>query len=334
MLISRRSLISRGSILLTGVVLLPTAGSFAASTSSQPRAALPLSAADKIVLQWVRSYASAVRFAGSGVVGKLRGTDQPATHLLAQVDNLVLLPGVLTGPLPFGGARVFAKGNTFTFTFADTEFTIENLLPAAFTAALAARAARSVTTNFATDGVTWDPATGTLADPFHGTGVTSLKLVNPGTNMAAVFTTLLRSLTESDTANVALDASFNAYWRRIMARTSLTVAESAGILRELVRQLPAIADRRTTQDVRSLLLTPMVKNTLWRQLKLLSAAVVAQFDVLRASTPSTVSDAGVWLAVLLAPQIRLGTAGVFGAALPPEKQGRFYAALAEAAKLS
>jgi hypothetical protein len=304
-----------------------------AATVLPPTAAVPLSPADEVVLQWVRSYASAVRFAGSGVVGKLRGSAQPATHLLARVDNLALLPAVLTGPLPFDGAMVFAQGNTFTFTFAGTEFTIDNLVPAAFTAALAARSARA-TTNFATDGVTWDPLTQTISDPFHGTGVKSLKLVNPGTNMAAVFTTLLRSLAESDAANVELDASFTAYWRRIMARTSLTVAESAGILRELIRQLPEIADRRPAQDVRALLLTPMVKNTLWRQLRLVSATVVAQFAALRANTPATVSDAGVWLAILLAPQIKSGTAGLFAGGLAPEKRPRFLAAWEEAKKIN
>lgn len=332
MLISRRSLLSRGSTLLTGCVLLPAAG--LAATVLPPTASVPLSPADEVVLQWVRSYASAVRFVGSGVVGKLRGSAQPTTHLLAQVDNLALLPAVLTGHLPFDGARVFAKGNTFTFTFAGTEFTIENLVPAAFAAALAARASRSATTNFSTDGVTWNPATHTLSDPFHGTGVPSLKLVNPGTNMAAVFTTMLRSLAESDAANVGLDVSFNAYWSRVMARSSLTVAESAGILRELIRQLPELADRRTAAEIRALLLSPMVTSTLWRQLRLVSTAVVAQFAALRASAPATVSDAGVWLAVLLAPQLRLGTAGVFASGLAPEKQARFLAALAEASKIN
>jgi hypothetical protein len=312
--------------------LLPAAGM--AATVLSPTASVPLSPADEVVLQWVRSYASAVRFAGSGVVGKLRGSAQPTTHLLAQVDNLALLPAVLTGPLPFDGAMVFAQGNTFTFTFAGTEFAIENLVPAAFTAALAARASRSATTNFATDGVTWDPATHTLSDPFHGTGVPSLKLVNPGTNMAAVFTTMLRSLAESDAANVELDVSFTAYWRRVMARTGLTVAESAGVFRELIRRLPEIADRRPAQDVRTLLLTPMVKNTLWRHLRLVSSTVVAQFTTLRASTPATVSDAGVWLAILLAPQLRLGTAGVFAGGLAPEKRPRFLAAWEEAKKIN
>lgn len=312
--------------------MLPAAG--LAATVLPPTAAVPLSPADEVVLQWVRSYASAVRFAGSGVVGKLRGSQFPSTYLLAQVDNLALLPAVLTVRLPFEGVRVFAKGNTFTFTFAGTEFTIENLVPTAFAAALAARASRAATTNFATDGVTWDPVTHAMSDPFHGTGVKSLKLINPGTNMAAVFETLLRSLAESDAANVELDASFQAYWKRVLARPSVTAAESAGILRELIQELPDLADRRSAAEIRSLLLTPLVKSTLWRHLRLVSATVVAQFATLRAGTPATVSDAGVWLAVLLAPQLRLGTAGIFMGGLAPEKQARFAAALAEAAKIN
>jgi hypothetical protein len=250
------------------------------------------------------------------------------------VDNLALLPAVLTRLLPFDGVLVFAKGNTFTFTFAGTEFTIENLVPAAFAAALAARSTRAATTNFATDGVTWDPATQTLSDPFHGTGVQTLKLVNPGPEVVAVFTTLLRSLAESDAANVELDVSFAAYWRRAMGRTALTLAESEAICRELIQRLPEIADRRNASEVASLLLTPLVTGSLRRQLRLVASTVVAQFATLRVQTPAAVSDAGVWLAVLLAPQLRLGTAGIYAGGLAPQKQARFVAALAEASKIN
>jgi hypothetical protein len=330
--ISRRSLLSRGTTFLTGVVLLPVAGFSAASTPARLTASVPLSAADELVLQWVRGYASAVRFAGSGVVGKLRGSEFPATHLLARIDHVALLPAALTGQLPFGGAKVFSHGDTFTFTFAGTEFTIENLLPDAFAAAVAARSARAAT-NLATDGVTWDPATHTLSDPFHATGVKTLKLVNPGANVVAVFATLLRSREESEAANIEVDVSFAAYWRRVLGRTSLTVAEAGGIGRGLIQQLPELAERRTADEIASLLLTPLVASSLRRALRLVAPAVVAQFASLRASTPATVSDAGVWLAILLAPQLRLGTAGVFASGLEPEKQGRFYAAVVEAAEI-
>jgi hypothetical protein len=330
MLISRRSLLSRGTTFLTGAVLIPFAE--ISAVTARLTASVPLSAADELVLQWVRSYASGVRLAGSGIVGKLRGSEFPATHLLARVDNVALLPAVLTGPLPFDGAKVYSQGDTFTFTFAGTEFTIENLLPDAFAKALAARSARAGT-NFATDGVLWDPATHALSDPFHATGVKTLKLINPGTDVVAVFATLLRSLAESDAANVQFDASFTAYWRRAMGRTSLTVAETALILRELVQRLPELADRRCSNDIASLLLTPLVTSGLRRQARLVAPAIVAQFASLRASTSPEISDAGIWLALLLGPQLRLGTAGALAGGLEPEKQGRFYAALTEAEQL-
>jgi hypothetical protein len=288
-----------------------------------------LSLTDQIVLSWVRAYASAVRLAGSSVVGKLRGTNFPATHLLARTENPALCSAELTDRLALEGVKVYAQGNALKFTLQETEYTIEMLVPAAFVAALAARGARA-TTNLATDGVTWDPATRTLSDPFHGTGVKTLKLVNPGADGVAIFVTLLRSLAEADAANVQPDVSFTAYGRRVLSRTVLVPAEAAAISRALIQRLPEIADRRPPAEVAALLQTTLVASSLALDLRLVASAVVAQFSVLRAQVPATVSDAGVWLAVLLAPQLGLGTAGVFAGGLAPEKQQRFLAALGEA----
>jgi hypothetical protein len=332
MLLSRRSLISRGSTLLTGAVLLPLAELTAATTPVRFTASVPLSLADQTVLSWVRPYASAVRIVGSSVVGKLRGSEFPATHILARIENVALLAADLTDRLGLEGVTAYAHGNSLRFTFAETDYTIEILLPAAFTAALAARSARTAT-NFATDGVTWDPATGALTDPFHATGVKTLKLVNPGANVVAIFATLLRSLAESDTANVKFDVSFTAYWRRAMSRTALSVTDSAAICRELIQRLPELADRRTSADIAALLVTPLVTSSLRRQLRLVAPALVAQFTTLRAATPPGVSNAAVWLAILLAPQLRLGTAGAFAGKLEPEQQARFFAAVAEATQI-
>ena len=117
------------------------------------------------------------------------------------------------------------------------------------------------------------------------------------------------------------------------AAPSVTAADSAALSREFIQNVPEIADRRGVDQIVSLLRTTLVSIILRRQSGLDVPTVVAQIYALRASTPATVSDAGVCLAVLLAPQLRLGTAGVFMGGLAPEKQARFVAALAEATKI-
>ena len=331
--LSRRSFVSRGSLGLVGSAFLPSiVEASAAFGTSHSTVRLPLSTADQTVLRWVRSYASAVRLVGSGVLGKMRDSSQAKIHILAEVEDLSLLRGTLASRLPYGDALIHTEGNTFSIDFSGTSFTIEYLLPDAFDAALAARRSRA-TTVFATDSLMWDPSSNGLEDPFGAAHGNSLKLIHPGVGAAAVFATMLRSYSEADSANLDFDVSFRAYRQRAMSLSGAGGGSAEAIVDELIRRLPELADTRTTQEVVSILSSHLVSSSLHRHLGIVARVVTSQFAGLRPHTPASISDAAIWLALIMAPQIRLGTATAWAAELEPSRRARFVAALTEAQAL-
>src|SRR4051812_30894690 len=90
MTVSRRSFVSRSSLLLAGTALLPGV-SLSALGALGSRVAVPLSASDLAVITWVRTYASDLRIVGGGVLGKLRNSANSKTHILAKVVDLATL---------------------------------------------------------------------------------------------------------------------------------------------------------------------------------------------------------------------------------------------------
>lgn len=283
------------------------------------------------MLAWVRGYATEVRLAGASVLGKLRKSKRLRTRIIAAIPSGDALQAALGGALPFGPISLYTSGNTVSFTLDGTDFTIDNLLPDDFTAALAALLTRAGVT-FATDGLTWDPTTSDLSDPFGALSAV-LKLVNPGIGLQSLFDTVLKSWDEANIANVTFDVSFRAFRQRIFSLRSARSPLAADLGQQLAEELPGLTDLLTLPQLVLVLDTPLIAGVLLKAFGVRIGPLLAEFKLLRALNGTDFSDAAILLAQLLQDQINLGTADVLGAGLDRFGQLRFRAALAQARQI-
>lgn len=75
-----------------------------------------------------------------------------------------------------------------------------------------------------------------------------------------------------------------------------------------LRQLATLADKVTPSQMQAILRSRAVATALHKVLGIDVSGVIAQFESLRASTGADVSNAALWLALLLAPEIGSETA--------------------------
>jgi hypothetical protein len=331
MFVSRRRFLQGASALVSGAALLPAEGLAAIARGHHYTRVVPLSATDQSVLAWVRGYATNVRLAGASVLGKLRKSKRLRTHIIADIPSGDALQAALSGVLPFGPISLYTSGNTVSFTLDGTDFTIDNLLTDDFTAALTALLTRAGVT-FATDGLTWDPTTNDLSDPF-GALAAVLKLVNPGVGLQAVFDTVLKSWDEANIANVGFDVSFRAYRQRIFNLRSARSPLATDLGQQFAEELPGLTDLLTTGQLALVLGTPLIAGALLKAFGVRIGPLLAEFKLLRELNGTDLSDAGILLSQLLQQQIDLGTADGLGSGLDRFNQLRFRAALGEARRV-
>jgi hypothetical protein len=325
---SRRRFLKGASAIVSGTALLPATGLSALVRARHYTRAVPLSDADQSVLAWVKGYATDVRLAGVGIIGKLRRSRRARTHILAEVPSAATLQAALSGALPFGPISLFTSGNAVTFTLDGTEFTIDNFLGDDFAAALDALLTRAGVT-FATDGLTWDPDTNDLSDPFRAFGA-AIKLVNPGIGLDALFAVALRGYNEAKAANLGFDVSFSAFRHRVFSARGARTAFSGAVARQFVEQLPDLTELLNGDQLAAIIGSPLVAGVLFKELGIQVGPLVAEFKQLRAFNVIDISDAALWLSQLLQDQIDSGTADAWGANLNHFRQTRFRAALAQA----
>ncbi len=332
---SRRHFLHRASLFLSGAALASPVSLLEAAVPPARNirrftAEVPLSAADQTVLDWVLTYAAEVRLVGAGVLGKLRGSERRRTRILASIPAFATLDAALEGILPFGEEQLFANGNTLTLELDGTEFTIINLLGPDFEAKLGALLKRVV--NFATDALTWDPATGELTDPFGATVTEALKIVNPGGNLAELFATLLRGITEAEVAKLEPGPSYKAFRRRVLGVANARPAIRQQITRRLLAALPDISEILSDSAVAALLASPLLTGGLRSILGLQPSQLFAQFASLHMAQSHTAAgaDSGLWLALLLAKPLAHGTADAWYSGQDRFEHARFRRALAAA----
>jgi hypothetical protein len=292
-----------------------------------------LGTAEQSVLSWVQTYAGEVRFTGAGLLGKLRQATRQRTRILASIDSTAALETALGGPLPFGNVSLYVSGNLVTFTLDGTEYTIENLLPADVEDRLTDLLTRLGVT-FATDGLTWDPATSEISDPFNATLGDVFRLVNPGLGIEAVFDTLLRGLREAPVAKLKLGPSFAAFRRRVLGLAGGRPTVAAVVAPEFIANLPELTELLSGGGFVALLRSPLIAGAIRNELGVAVGPLLAKFDLLRALNFVDISDAAIFLSELLQDALDLGTADAFGAGLDHFGQARFRAALSQARSVS
>ena len=293
---NRRSFIGLGSFVACGAALNVPA-LFAAAVSRVLPGGLPLLAGDEAVLAFVRGYSTNFRVVGATVLGRIRTSGMRALHVIVEVKNADALQAVLTGA-PF--ADIYADGNTLTFTLADVDVTIENLLPEVFAARLVAMGKRSGNA-FAHDALVYNPETHLLSDPFAARSG-AVKLVNKTFGGPAALEVALRGMLEAKQLLLPQSLDFSE-WKGRVLRMIARAADSRKLSENFLQQIATLAEKLPPGGMEALLRSRLIATALKQVFGMDTAAVIAEFKRLRASTSADTTDAALWLALLIAPEI-------------------------------
>ncbi len=293
--LNRRSFIGLSSLVLCGTALRPVS-----AFSSPPcvlAGGLPLWVGDESVFAFLRSYSANFRIIGASVLGRIRASRVRDLHLIVEVGDLGEMQAALA-IAPFAG--IYAHDNTLTFTLANADVTIENLLPEAFAARLAAMARRSGNA-FAHDALAYDPQTRELSDPFNGR-VGALKIVNKTFGGPAALEVALRGIVEALDLGIPQGTDF-ALWKSRILQMIAKSADAQKLSATFLQQLAGLADQLPPLGVARILRTRLVVTALKQVFQLQIEGVITAFQNLRAAATADTTDAALWLAALLSPEI-------------------------------
>lgn len=276
-----------------GTALVPQAILSAAPAGRPLRGGLPLRVGDNQALDFVRGYSSQVRIIGASVLGRIRATGLRALHILAEVSDL----SVLDDALPSGTVgEIFSAGNTISFTCGDTDATVENLLPEEFAARLAALAKRGGNA-FAHDALSYDPATNLLTDPFGGRGG-EVRVINRTFGGNAALEVSLRGTFEASQLGLPLGENFGP-WRARILRQITKAANAPEFAETFLSSVAALAEKLPFPAMAALLRSRLISTALQQVFGIDTAAAIAAFQEQRPTAGADVSDAALWLSILL-----------------------------------
>ena len=335
--ICRRNFLSRCGLAATGGLLLAPLASLEAATAP----AHLMSGSDRALLRLLQAYSGDVYFWGGNVFARATGLarESGATHLLVLVKDYPALYGFLGSSTLKSLGKVFASGNTLSFTFHGTPYSITNNSPAEFGGIVAGMSGPTVRDAetlavFAHQNVLYHPATDTVIDPYLALKKRSVELVRtPAGGLKSQFETLVQGWLEAKKSGLPLGKSFDEFQSALLA--SETTPQAADrIARAWMENIAALAAVYDVASLRPLLLSPLVSSSLQSIFHLDAEAAADEVQKLRAAQPATeVSDASIWLAVLLAPEIKDGTASEWTGNDDDDDDAASQAALAVARQL-
>lgn len=260
---------------------------------------LPLTAAEEAVIAFVGQYSSQVRLVGLGVLLKLRGAETREAHLLVEISDSSAFDAALVGPTPFDGA--YADGNQLFFVRDGIEITVENLRTAAF-----AQRLRELATlkgiAFAHDALVYDPATREVVDPFGAAKSPFLKMVNTTIAGGAAVGVALRGRADSGRVGLKSGSVF-ANWQTRNLNLGANAKTAQPLVEAFLGKLATISVTATPEEMKKLLRSRALSSALLRVLGVKVADAIAEFDRLRAEIGGNFSNAALWLALLLGPEI-------------------------------
>lgn len=291
---SRRDFIRLGGAAALAGLVNPTVEAGTTRLLSSP---LSISATEQTLLDFIKTYATEVRFVGVGVLEKLRLGTAKHVHILASVPDLADLADALTH-FPF---TAYSQGSSFSFEVDGTEFTVENLPPQAFgERRVLLSKARSIA--FGHDALSYEPGSSEIFDPFNASKGDTLKSVNRTFGGISGLEVIIRGLVEAQQLQLALGADFTR-WMKRMLRFVAKSKDSAALTQVFLRQLATAASALTEAQVKELLRSANVSSALQAELGIDVEAAIAAYDTLRAQADGSVSNGAIWLAVLLKAQL-------------------------------
>jgi hypothetical protein len=293
---SRRVFLTTGAA-ATLAQLIPDALS-ARAFSTRP-ISLPLSETDQAVLAFAKTYGARVRFVGLGVLEKLRFGSSKHLRVLVEVSELAGFEAALAS-FPFPGA--YAEGSQLSFEASGTEFTLENLPSRAFDERRSTLSkARYIA--FAHDALSYDPVAENLADPFGAARAAAVRTVNRAFGSITGLEVILRGYIEAKQLDLRLGADFHS-WKNRLLRLAARKKDAAAIVAGFLRQLATAAEVLPVETIKEILRSRSVKGAIGQAYGLDVEAAIAAYDALRASQSGSISNAAIWLLVLLRFQLQ------------------------------
>jgi hypothetical protein len=301
MSLNRRRFIGLGSLVATGAAVFCPSVLEAATlvAPSRPlRGGLPLTTGDEAVLSFVQSYSANVRVVGASVLGRIRTSGMAGLHILAEVPNLeTMVKALETAKV----GQIYAEGNTLTFSVDGVEATVENLVPEAFSARLTTMTKKAGNA-FAHDALAYDPATNLLSDPFAAR-TTGVRVVNTSFGNAPALDVAMRGVEESNAMRLPPSENFTGWKGRVLRQFS-KAATSAALAQTFLQRMTVLTERVAPAAFQGLLKSRLISTALQQTFQIDAAQVVAQYKEVRATVGAQYSDAAVYLALMIGPEIQ------------------------------
>ena len=271
-----------------------------------------VTAGDRVLLGLLSAYGTDAYFWGGGVFARATGLkDNGATNLLVRVDDLGKLVAFLRSDSPRGLGKIRSAGNSLSFTFRGTAYTVTNADPAEFGRAVSGGGVgRTDAAVFTSQTLLYHPATDTLSDPQFALRTRSLELATePTGGVKARFQTVLDGWLEAHQHGLKLGRKFAAFQDDLLA-SEPTAKAARKVVTTLLKNISALAAAFDLDALKPLLLSPLVSGSLESELGVTGQEVLDDLTTLLAELAADdYSDAALWLATLLGPQIKDGTAG-------------------------
>jgi hypothetical protein len=307
MIHDRRSFLRAGSLLLCCSIVRPR---LLFGLGQQTPGVLSFSAAELKLLDFVSSYSSVVRITGASVLGHFRPENNAGLRVLVQVTDFAKVAEALLRT-PF--KNFYAKENSLSFVAEGSGHVIENLAAGDFARRISQLSARENVV-FAHDALSYDPVAKQVDDPLNSLGAGELKLVNRPAKTPDALAVAMRGTADARTAGVPEGTEF-ASWKAQLVKSTVTAKAAFPIAAAFLRQLPSFASLAGTDDVKSAVMTPLVSSAIKGALGMTAKQLIGEFDRVREIFGQSYSDAGVWLYVILAKQVKKDTRGWIDTAL-------------------
>jgi hypothetical protein len=295
MKINRRAFLGLGSLITCGTILHP--GALFAATQIVLKNGLPLRDGDGSVFDFVKKYSSNFRVVGASVLGRIRTSGLRTLHIIAEVADLSQMQGALANA-PF--SEIFSHDNTLSFVTGEIDVTIENLLPDVFAARLASMLKRGGNA-FAHDALAYNPETQQLSDPFHAR-VGGLRIVNKTFGGPAALNVVLRGTLEASQMGLQQSEAF-IQWKRSVLRLFARSDDAQKLVELFLQQLSTFAEKLPTQNIEKILKSHLVASAFKQVFGVDVVEIIAEFAAMRPTLDAEFSNAALWIALLLKPEI-------------------------------
>jgi len=320
---NRRSFLRNSAVLTAGSALLPGWIPASAATATVTRTltpALALTTDEQAILAWIAGYADSYRLQGGCILGRLRGSPNKFTQIVAHMADPAKFASLLSAKSPLASALV--NGDSYSFQYGQTLFTLQNSstgLPAA------------TKPDWAHQALQYDPKTHILTDPLGDTGTSTqinytIKLVAKTRTVPQNFQALVTGLVESTLYKLTQDAAFNTFRNSVLNSKPASAADATAVNGLLLQNLALLAQVFPANALAPILQSPLLTTSIATQFTVSTAQLVNRFSALRTKVNRSYSDEAIWLALLI-PNQKSPQSGDLGNALCLPANGGFNAIL-------